>query len=179
MKRSGVSISWISEHIVKEPNDYGPVGYIFEHMKVAPAYESFKKWSAPFGDDGLPSAYALVGGAPMHHILKVLMDPTQFYYQHHDHEPQMENLADHIGVYYRRWRDRITIFGGIPSNLLLAEATGTDAFEGYMKTLFSAVAPGSRFMLAIADTTPPGADFDRLRRIHDLVRAHGKLPLKA
>jgi hypothetical protein len=270
MRRSGVSISWISEHIVKEPKDYAPVGYIFEHIKVAAAYERFQKWSFPFGEDGLPSAYALVGGAPMHHILKVLMDPTQFYYQHHDHETEMEGLAEQIGVYYRnvfsvvadgpaevvqvggnyddmityppffrkhilpwlneaseklhekgklllshtdgeneglldliydsgidvadavcpypmtkvtlaeyyrRWSDRITIFGGIPSNLLLTETTAAEVFESYMKTLFRAVVPGTRFMLAIADTTPPGADFDRLRRIHDLAEEHGKLPL--
>ena len=102
MRRSGVSISWISEHVVKEPKDYDPVGYIFEHMTVSPEYDAFRKWSAPFGDDGLPSAYAVIGGGPMHHILKALMEPTQFYYQHHDHETRMENLAEQIGVYYRK-----------------------------------------------------------------------------
>jgi hypothetical protein len=271
MRRSGVSITWVSEHIIKEPVDYKPVGYIFENMKVVPEYEAFRKWSTPFGNDGLPSAYALVGGSPMHHILKILMDPTQFYYQHYDHKTQIENLADQIGVYYRKvfkvvadgpaemvqvggnyddmityppffqehilpwlneaskelhqkgklllshtdgeneglmdllyesgidaadavcphpmtkvnlteyyrqWSDKITIFGGIPSNLLLEEATSSDSFERYMKELFSAVVPGSRFMLAIADTTPPDASFDRLRRIQELVMEKGKLPLK-
>jgi len=271
MRRSGVSITWVSEHLIKDPKDYGPVGYIFENMKVVPAYEAYRKWSAPFGDDGLPSAYALVGGSPMHHILKILMDTTQFYYQHYDHKRQIETLADQIGVYYRkvfkmvangpaemvqvggnyddmityppffeehilpwlneaseilhgkgklllshtdgeneglmdfifesgidvadsvcpypmtkvglseyyrRWRERITIFGGIPSNLLLEDATSENAFENYMRALFSAIVPGSRFMLAIADTTPPDASFDRLRRIHELVMERGKLPLK-
>ena len=84
-----------------------------------------------------------------------------------------------LAEYYRRWGDRITIFGGVPSNLLLDETTSEAAFEDYISTLFTAVAPGLRFMLAIADTTPPDANFDRLRRIHDLVMEKGRCPLKS
>ena len=35
MKRAGASISWISEHIIKKPEDYKIVGYIFRNIKLA------------------------------------------------------------------------------------------------------------------------------------------------
>ena len=70
-----------------------------------------------------------------------------------------------IGEYYERWADRLTIFGGIHSNLLLAETTSDDEFEAYLDHLFKVIAPGKRVILGIADTTPPYAVFDRLVRI--------------
>jgi 5-methyltetrahydrofolate--homocysteine methyltransferase len=48
-----------------------------------------------------------------------------------------------------------------------------------MENLFTGIGDGSRFILGIADTTPPDADFERLVRIGDLVREKGRLPLQA
>lgn len=84
-----------------------------------------------------------------------------------------------IQEYYRRWSDRITIFGGVPSNLLLPQLTPEDQFKNFMDGLFAGIGDGSRFILGIADTTPPDADFERLVRIGDLVREKGHLPLQA
>ncbi len=84
-----------------------------------------------------------------------------------------------IQEYYRRWGDRITIFGGIPSNLLLPQLTPEDQFKSFIEGLFAAIGDGSRFILGIADTTPPEADFERLVRIGDMVREKGRLPLEA
>ena len=84
-----------------------------------------------------------------------------------------------IQEYYRRWSDRITIFGGVPSNLLLPQLTPEDQFESFMDQLFKGIGDGSRFILGIADTTPPDADFERLVRIGDMVREKGRLPLAA
>ncbi len=84
-----------------------------------------------------------------------------------------------IQEYYRRWCDRITIFGGIPSNLLLPQLTPDDQFKSFMEKLFTGIGDGSRFILGIADTTPPDADFERLVRIGDLVHEKGRLPLQA
>jgi 5-methyltetrahydrofolate--homocysteine methyltransferase len=83
-----------------------------------------------------------------------------------------------IDEYYRRWADKLTIFGGIPSTLLLNESTTDDEFEGYLDHLFKAVAPGSRLILGIADSTPPPAVFDRLVRIGERVEKEGRLPLE-
>ena len=84
-----------------------------------------------------------------------------------------------IEEYYRRWSDKLTVFGGIPSNILLAEAASEEEFEAYLDHLFKAIAPGKRVILGIADTTPPDAVFDRLVRIGERVQEEGRLPLEA
>jgi corrinoid protein of di/trimethylamine methyltransferase len=84
-----------------------------------------------------------------------------------------------IEEYYRRWSDKLTILGGIPSILLLRESTSDEEFEAYLNHLFKAIAPGKRMVLTIADSTPPGAVFDRLVRIGEKVEKEGRLPLEA
>jgi 5-methyltetrahydrofolate--homocysteine methyltransferase len=84
-----------------------------------------------------------------------------------------------LAEYYGRWGKRITIQGGIPSNLLLAEAATEEDFKNYLGRLFKAVAPGNRLILGVADTVPPDAVFDRLCRIAERVEKEGRLPLQA
>jgi 5-methyltetrahydrofolate--homocysteine methyltransferase len=84
-----------------------------------------------------------------------------------------------IEEYYRRWSDELTIFGGIPSILLLPESTPEEEFEAYLDHLFRAVAPGKRMILGIADSTPPQAIFQRLVRMGEKVEREGRLPLEA
>ena len=271
MRRSGVTIPWISEHAIKGPEDYAPLSHIFENLKVEPAYEAFSDWEARVGEDGYATDYALTAGSPMHHIMKLLMDSTQFYYHQRDCARQMQALSESIGVYfrkvfrvvaegpaeivliganfddtityppffrdqilpwlqegadllhrkgkllmchtdgenrglmeylfesgmdiadsvcpapmtkvsleeyYRRWSKRITLQGGIPSNLVLAEATTDGDFRKFLDHLFKAVAPGNRLILGIADTVPPAAVFDRLLRIGERAEKEGRLPLE-
>jgi corrinoid protein of di/trimethylamine methyltransferase len=271
MRQAGISIPWIKEHAIKDARDYEVLGYIFENMRVEAAYDGFSKWSDGIGENGLPVLYALTAGSPMHHIMKILLDATDFYYRHRDQKTIMEGLADKIGVYfkkvfevvaespaevilvganfddmltyppffkeyiapwlreasgvlhnhgklmlchtdgenlglmdlladcgmdiadavcpypmtkvtvgeyYRRWCDKITIFGGIPSNILLEDIFSNEAFEAYMAELFDAIAPGTRFILGIADTTPPDASLERIRRIQEMVSHRGQLPIK-
>lgn len=83
-----------------------------------------------------------------------------------------------IGEYYKRWHEKISIFGGIHSNLLLEEATSEEEFHNYMDEFFKVIAPGDHFIVGIADTTPPNAKFDRLREIGDIVYEKGRLPLE-
>ena len=59
-----------------------------------------------------------------------------------------------IQEYYRRWSDRITIFGGVPSNLLLPQLTPDEQISETSWTSFSpesAPGPGSFWVLP----TPP------------------------
>ena len=84
-----------------------------------------------------------------------------------------------IEEYYRRWSDKLTLFGGIPSILLLRESISDEEFEAYLEHLFKAVAPGKRMILGIADSTPPKAVFERLVRIGEKVEKEGRLPLEA
>jgi len=80
--------------------------------------------------------------------------------------------------YYRRWSPRLTLFGGVPSTVVLAETSDAD-FEAYMDGFFRAVAPGSRLVVGIADEVPPKAIFSRLQRIGERIAREGALPLAA
>lgn len=83
-----------------------------------------------------------------------------------------------IEEYYARWSDKLTIFGGIPSTLLLEETTTEEEFEAYLDHLFKAVAPGRRIIFGIADSTPPKAVFSRLVRLGERVATEARLPLE-
>ncbi|HSR11381.1 MAG TPA: B12-binding domain-containing protein, partial [Thermodesulfobacteriota bacterium] len=272
MKKSGVSNYWITEHALKGPKDYAAVAYIFENLKLVPDAGDFVKWQSEIGDDGLGFTYAGRASSPMHHIQKLLVESTEFYYHYHDYAKEMQALARsmenffdqtlkilaespaevvfwggnfdemityppffkkeiqpwirraaeilgpkgklvschcdgeneglmdlirdsgmHIAEsicpapmtkvpieeYYRQWSDKLTIFGGVPSTLLLRESTTDEEFEAYLAHLFNAIAPGKRMILGIADSTPPKAVFERLVRIGEKVQEHGRLPLEA
>jgi len=84
-----------------------------------------------------------------------------------------------IEEYYRRWRDSLTIMGGIPESILSPATATEEEFEAFMDNLFASVAPGDRLILGTADSTPPGASFDRLRRIGERTLTEGRLPLTA
>jgi len=80
--------------------------------------------------------------------------------------------------YYKHWSPRLTLFGGIPSTVVLPETSNAD-FEAYMDGFFRAVAPGNRLVVGIADEVPPKAIFARLQRIGERIEREGALPLKA
>jgi len=63
--------------------------------------------------------------------------------------------------------------------MLLAESATQEEFEAYLDNVFQVIAPGRRFVLGIADTTPPNAVFDRLVRIGERVTQECRLPLEA
>lgn len=84
-----------------------------------------------------------------------------------------------IDEYYRAWAETLTIWGGIPQSLLLPETASDDDLESYLDYFFKAIVPGRRMIVGIADTTPPNAVFDRLRRIGDRVAREGRLPIEA
>ena len=44
--------------------------------------------------------------------------------------------------------------------------------------MFKVIHPGARFIAGIGDTTPPGAVFDRLKRIDERLKKEGRLPLE-
>lgn len=83
-----------------------------------------------------------------------------------------------LAEYYRRLSPKLTLFGGIPSTLVLPGTSEAD-FEAYMDELFRAVAPGRRIVLGVADEVPPQVVFSRLQRIAERVEREGRLPLRA
>ena len=85
-----------------------------------------------------------------------------------------------IDEYYDRWcrTDKLTIHGGIPEMLLLKESSTFEDLENYLDHLLKVITPGKRFIASIGDTTPAGADFDRLLLIADRFEKEGRLPLE-
>jgi methylmalonyl-CoA mutase cobalamin-binding domain/chain len=79
--------------------------------------------------------------------------------------------------YYVQWSADLCIVGGIPAEYVIPERTSEDELLGYMDYLLRAVAPGRRFIAGITDAVPPSADFDRLRRIQEVIDRRGRLPL--
>ncbi len=73
----------------------------------------------------------------------------------------------------RGFGNDITIWGGIPSVMLLPDSTDESTFTGYLDSIENSLhelAPGrSRLILGVSDNVPPDADLDRLRRIGDWI----------
>ena len=271
MRKAGASLIWIEEHVIKKPEDYRVVGYIFENLELTPDFADFTTWKNEIGEDGVAVTMASLASSPMHHIQKEFLDATEFYYHYHDYQKEMRELAERVenyynqalkiiadspaeavlwganyddmitypsyfekeilpwirkaadtlgakgkivichcdgenlglmdlirdsGMhvaeavtpypmtkvkveeYYQRWSDKLTIWGGIPEILLMEETATDEDLESYLDHLFKAVAPGRRFIVGIADTTPPKAVFDRLIRIGERVQNEGRLPLE-
>lgn len=102
MKRAGISQTWISEHVIKRPEDYKVVGYIFKNIKVHPAYESFSLYQKEVGDKGLVVAWASTSASPMHHILKHFFESTTFYLELYDHPQQLRELCEDMEPYFEQ-----------------------------------------------------------------------------
>ncbi len=86
-----------------------------------------------------------------------------------------------IETYYERWckSGKLTIMGGLIQSMLSPATSSLEELHAYLDRLFKNVSPGNRFILSIADTTPPNADFDRLAIIGERVEKEGRLPLEA
>lgn len=86
-----------------------------------------------------------------------------------------------IETYYQKWCNsgKLTIMGGLIQSMLSPATASLEDLHAYLDQLFKNVSPGDRFILSIADTTPPNADFDRLAIIAERVEKEGRLPLEA
>ena len=100
MKRAGASITWITEHVIKEPRDYRTVGYIFKNMKILPDYDNYREFQNQVGDRGYAAAFANLSSSPMHHIMKEFLDTTEFYLELYDHPRELRQLCEDMEPYY-------------------------------------------------------------------------------
>lgn len=78
----------------------------------------------------------------------------------------LKEVRDHF-------RSRITIMGGIPSICLLNTSMPDNAFEAYLDEFFAQLCRGDRLILGVSDTTPPAADFERIKRVGERVHEFG------
>jgi methylmalonyl-CoA mutase cobalamin-binding domain/chain len=102
MRKAGVSITWVEEHIIKRPEDYRVLGYIFENLELVPDVEDYAKWQNEIGEDGVAVAMGVMAASPMHHILKYFVEPTTFYYHYNDYPKEMHALAQSMENYFNQ-----------------------------------------------------------------------------
>ena len=270
MRRAGVSITHIEETVFGGPEDYGPLGYLFEHARVEPNYEGYTAFAENIGERGFATAFLSLAASPMHLIQRELMPLDRFFFEMNDRPKEINTLVEKIGLYWDQvlrvsadcpaevfflganydaavqyppfFRDhikptlvkfgemlhaqgkyqlthtdgenrgllehyldsnfdiadsvcpkpmtkltmgevreafdgRITIMGGIPSIALLKQSMHDDQFETFLDDFFDQIGKGDHLILGISDTTPPGADFERLKRVAQRIEQFG--PVRA
>jgi len=102
MLDAGASISWITQHAIREPHDFDVVGHIFSHLKIEPQFDGYLARRQALGEQGLLIGYLQGTAGPIHHIMKELMPLEQFFYALHDYPEKVQGLAEQIAPYFRQ-----------------------------------------------------------------------------
>ena len=71
----------------------------------------------------------------------------------------------------RAFQGKITIWGGIPSVIILEESMSDYEFEKFMYEFFIQIEKGDHLILSFADTVPPGAKFERIEKVAKLAKS--------
>ncbi|OHD72617.1 MAG: hypothetical protein A2177_02430 [Spirochaetes bacterium RBG_13_68_11] len=71
--------------------------------------------------------------------------------------------------YRKAFGRAITIWGGIPSIMVLENSCSEADFRSYVDALIEETRPYNNFILSVADTLPPDADFERILYLRDRV----------
>jgi hypothetical protein len=72
-----------------------------------------------------------------------------------------------LRAYREAFGTEITIWGGVPSVIVLRSSCSETDFRRYVDGILEDARPYRHFILSVADTLPPDADFDRLLSIRD------------
>ena len=72
---------------------------------------------------------------------------------------------------YEAFRDRITIWGGIPSILLCRQSATWEEFKDYIDRAVERYRGKSRLILGVSDMVTADSEWDRLRYIGERVNA--------
>ena len=123
MLESGASISWIDEHVIKRPEDYRVVGYIFRNIRLAADYDNYRRFQAEVGDRGLAVAHGIGSASPVQHLMRDLVDGTQFYYELADHPREVRQLCEDMAPFYEQL---VRILAGSPAEAVMMGANYDD-----------------------------------------------------
>ena len=104
MLDGGASISWVTEHAIRQPRDFETAAWIFSHLRVEPRGGGYEARLSEVGERGVAVAYVIGTACPVHHIMKELMPVEQFFYALHDCPEQIERLAAAMEPYYERMK---------------------------------------------------------------------------
>ena len=75
------------------------------------------------------------------------------------------------------WQDHITIWGGVPSNML-DSSTSLEQLKNQLGDIYRAVAPGNNFILGISDQALPTANWENIKLVAKWVANYSKYPIK-
>ena len=123
MLESGASISWIDEHVIKRPEDYQVVGYIFRNIRLTADYDNYRRFQAEVGDRGLAVAHGIGSASPVQHLMRDLVDGTQFYYELADHPKEVRQLCEDMAPFYEQL---VRILAGSPAEAVMMGANYDD-----------------------------------------------------
>ncbi len=93
MQAAGVSISWIDEHLLKQPADYPVLEYIYANLEVVRNDQAYRAWQQWVGDAGVAVAFGSLSASPVHHVMRELLPITDFYLEYLDHGDELLALA--------------------------------------------------------------------------------------
>jgi uroporphyrinogen-III decarboxylase len=102
MLDAGASMSWVTEHAIREPRDFDVIGHIFSHLKIEPHFDGYLARRQDVGERGLVIGYLLGTAGPIQHIMKEFMPLEQFFYALHDYPEKVHRLADQIEPLYQQ-----------------------------------------------------------------------------
>ncbi len=157
--------------MLKKPEDYETVMYIFENMEFYPCYEEYEAYDRDVGDDGLPMVS--VQDVPFHEWLAGLVGYGKGYMDLFDHQNKVERLLETISQVYRErmW----PVVAGSSARLLLhgahlaTQTTPSNFFKQY-------ITPYSRefndYMHEHGKSVAQHADNDTSGILDDLLEAH-------
>jgi hypothetical protein len=135
MLDAGASTAWITEHAIREPQDFEVVGHIFSHLKVEPRLEGYLARRTEVGEQGLAVGFLQDAAGPIQLMMKELMQLEQFFYALHDYPEKVHRLAEQIEPYYQQIQ---AIGAESPAEVLLLGANYDDSithpafFEKYL-----------------------------------------------
>jgi uroporphyrinogen-III decarboxylase len=69
--------------------------------------------------------------------------------------------------------DRVTVWGGVPSVAFLEDSMSEHDFDRYLDMTMDSIGDGKRMIIAIADSTPPAAKFERIEKLIKKTREFG------
>jgi len=154
MRRAGITITHVEEYAFKGPDDYAPLGYLFENIRVEPNDDGYAAFATRVGDRGLAVGYISAAASPMHLIQRELMPLDLFFYEMYDHPDELAHLAERIGTH---WDRLLQTAADSPAEVLLL-GTNYDATVQYPPLFDEHIRPG-------------------LRRFADMLHARGKFLL--
>ena len=172
MRRAGISIPWISEHVIKDPRDYRVVGYIFKNIRVEPAYDNYLEFHRQVGEKGLAVAFGHNAAGPMHHILKQFIDSTAFYLEIYDHPKELKQLCEDMDPFFDQISRivagspaEVIFYGGNFDEMITYPPLFRDHIMPYLQRFSDWIRPRGKYLLCHCDGENKG--------LLDLIRESG------